>query len=215
MDCIESLLQHVDPAFVCFLAEDRSRKECYVKRIEHLVNPPAGPKLLAKIPKVPGAQAAREFYGRYNGALLYTARDSMGGLRAPGLGVEIFPIEEWPDRTAQSVDTWNFEDYDDSQMVYGRHDFVAFAHSRGISNYIHWVVRGPAAGSVYRWPLTTPPEPGTPPLAKDFGAFVQLICTEPVRFFNELMDCHWRAEEGLKEYIPSRYVADGGAIGLT
>ena len=208
---IESLLDHPDPGFVCWLAGDRAKKEGYVKRIEHLVNPPADATWLKKIPAVPGADAAKRFYARHNGALLYTARDSMGGLRAPGLGVEIFPIDEWDERTQASAKRWEFEGYDDSEMVYGRHDFVAFADSRGISNYIHWVVKGPAAGTVYRWPLTTPPRRGTPPLCKDFGGFIELICNEPVRFFNELMDGHWRAEEvGLKEWIPSRYVADCG-----
>lgn len=211
MDAIqlfESLLDHIDPAFVCQLIGDRSGEERYLKRVEHLANPPADLKLLENIPLFPGADVARAFYSRYNGALLYTARDSMNGLRAPGLGVEIFPIEDWADPTASSIETWESEGYDDSQMVYERDGFLAFAHSRGTSNPIHLVIKGPAAGSIYRWPLTTPPTRGVEPLAKSFADFIALICNEPVRFFNELMDCHWRAEEGLKEWLPAQYLAD-------
>jgi len=162
MRSFESLIDHVDPGFICFLAGDPLKNEGYLKRVEHLANPPAESSLLAKIPAVPGVDAAREFYGRFDGALLYTARDSMGGLRAPGLGVEIFPIEEWPDHTAQTVDSWTFEEFDDSKMPYSRDEFVSFAYSRGTSNPIHWVVRGPAAGTIYRWAWTMPPDPRTP-----------------------------------------------------
>ncbi|HEY2586940.1 MAG TPA: hypothetical protein VGI81_14435 [Tepidisphaeraceae bacterium] len=204
----ESLLDHVDPGFVCWLASGRSREEGYLKRVEHLANPPADSNLLDRIPAVPGADVARALYSRYNGALLYTARDSMGGLRAPGLGVEIVPIDEWPERTEAMVHSWAFEEYDDAQMPYGRHDFVAFAYPRGASNHVHWVIAGPAAGSIYFWPWTMRPELHTPPLARNFGAFITLLCTEPVHLLNDVFGCHWRAEEGLKEWIPSRYLPD-------
>lgn len=212
MKAFESLLDDVDPGFICFRADDPARKEGHLKRVEHLVNPPAEVSLLAKIPAMPGADAARKFYEHCDGALLYTARDSMGGVRAPGLGIEIFPIEEWSDRTAQMVESW--EEFDDTQIPYGRHDFVAFAHSRGASSYIHWVIKGPTAGAIYWWAWTMPPQKDTPPLAEDFAAFIDLICTQPVRFFNELLLGYWRAEDGLKEWMPSRYVADCRTVRL-
>lgn len=205
----ELLLDHPDPCFLCQLAGDRSNETKYVKQLEHLANPPANRELLDKIPSVPGAEIPKLLYSRYNGALLYTARDSMGGLRAPGLGIEIFPIEEWHERTEQMVDSWAFEEYEDKELAYGRNDFVAFAHARGASNHLHWVINGPAAGSIYFWPWTTPPTPQAAPLAPSFGAFVNRVCSESVYLFNTVFGCHWRAEEGLKEWIPSRYMPDG------
>lgn len=208
VELFESVLNHVDPGFVCYDARDRSKKETYLKRVEHLANPGADAKWLKQIPQGPGADVAKAFYGRYNGALLYTARDSMGGEYAPGLGVEIFPINLWRQVTTEMVTTWAFEEYDDSQMAYGRYDFLPIAVSRGASNCVHWVIKGPRAGSIYWWPLTSPPEHDAPPLAKDFGQFITLICSEPVRVLSELLGGDWRAEEGLKEYIPSRYLPD-------
>ena len=37
----------------------------------------------------------------------------------PDEGIEIFPINEWTDRTTQMVDSWQDGGYEDDQMPYG------------------------------------------------------------------------------------------------
>jgi SMI1/KNR4 family protein SUKH-1 len=204
MESFESLLNHADPGFMCYAGGDKSKKEAFLVRVEHLANPAADMDVLKTIPNVPGANAAKEFYARHNGALLYTEF----GLDGSNGGIEIFSPKEWPDRTAQMVESW--EGYEDARMPYGKHDFVAFAHSRGASSYIHWVIRGPTAGTIYWWAWTMPPLDHEPPLAKDFGAFIELISREPVRFLNELTGCYARFtdDQTVTEWIPARYVPD-------
>jgi len=204
MKSFESLLGHPDPGFVCYACGDPSHKEAFLARVEHLANPPATRNPWTMIPSVRGADGAKEFYAHHDGALLYTER----GLEGTSDGIEIFPLREWPERTAQMVESW--EGYDDTQMPYGRHDFVAFAHSRGASSYIHWVVKGPAAGAIYWWPWTMPPYDQEPPLATDFAAFIELISTQPVHFLNDLLGCYTRFTDDrtVTQWIPRRYLPD-------
>ncbi len=41
-----------------------------------------------------------------------------------------------------------------------------------------------------------PPTKKTPPLAADFASFIELVCTKPVHFFNELPLCYTRFSGG-------------------
>src|SRR5690349_20312733 len=97
---IEHLLADPDPAFACYANGDGSRTEGFVVPLVHLANPPADAPALSRIPHIPGAATAREFYAAHDGALLYTTREECVE------GIEIFPIEQWPERTAQMVDSW-------------------------------------------------------------------------------------------------------------
>jgi hypothetical protein len=122
-------------------------------------------------------------------------------------GLEIFPISQWKQRTAQMVESWVEGGYPDNDMPYGHNDFIAFAHSRGASSYIHWVINGPRAGSVYWWAWTMRPEKDTPPVTVDFTDFLKLIYERPVHFFNEILLCYTRFP-GVSDWIPSRYLPD-------
>src|SRR5436190_5256358 len=94
-------------------------------------------------------------------------------------------------------------------MPYGRDDFIAFAHFRGATSHIHWVVRGPRAGSIYWWAWTMPPDKDTPPMASNFGEFIKLLHDRPAHFFNEILSCYTRFCNGAgKEWLPNRYVPD-------
>jgi hypothetical protein len=207
---LESLLQHSDPAFACYACKDRLKKEAFIAPVSHRANRPADSRLLEHIPSIPDAEAASRFYGSHDGALLYTAPGLMSKAGGPDEGIEIFPINEWTDRTTQMVDSWQDGGYEDDQMPYGRHDFIAFAHSRGASSYIHWVTRGPRAGAIYWWAWTMPPKKQGAPLAPSFSAFVEIICTQPVHFLNNLLLCYTRFSEGKTgtQWIPNRYLHD-------
>src|SRR6185369_7958739 len=123
-----------------------------------------------------------QVYAEFDGVLLYTTET-----QNDMIGVELFPIEEWEERTASMVESWIDGDYPDDDMPYGRDDFIAFAHSRGASSHIHWVVRGPRAGSIYWWAWTMPPDKDTPPMASNFGEFIKLLHDRPAHFFNEIL----------------------------
>jgi hypothetical protein len=209
---LEKLLLHPAPAFACYACGDKSKTEALIAPVRHLVNPPAGVRSLKNVPAVPGWERARDFYSVYDGALLFTAEGMMAQYSGDDTseGIEIFPLAEWPSRTAQTIDSWEEGGYDDAAMPYGRNDFVAFAHFRGASNYIHWVIRGPAAGKIYWWAWTMPPEIGAEPVANNFVGFIDLICTEPVRALNEISLCYTRYSDGVTntQWIPKRYIAD-------
>lgn len=207
---LESLLEHPAPGFVCYASGDRNRAEGFLAPVSHCANSGAKQRDLTVIPNVPGSLAARQFYESHNGTLLYTAAGLMSAVGGSDEGLEIFPINQWKSRTEQMVYSWEDGEYEDDRMPYGRNDFVAFAHSRGASSYLHWIISGPRAGSVYWWAWTMPPEKETPPLAADFASFVELVCTQPVHFFNELLLCYTRFSDGLtgKQWIPLRYLPD-------
>jgi hypothetical protein len=206
LQLIERLLDDPDPAFACYANVDREKKERYFVPLAHFANPPAPAGLLDKIPSVPGADHLREVLAKYNGLLLYTDREHESE------GVEIFPANEWEERTAQMVESWvgEPEHYPDDEMPYGHDDFIAIAHSRGASSYIHWVIRGPRAGAVYWWAWTMRPEKDTPPIANDFAAFIQLLHDRPAYFFNEVLYCYTRFSDGhtLTDWLPGRYIPD-------
>jgi hypothetical protein len=206
LELIDRLLNDPDPAFACYANGDRGKKEAFFAPVAHFANPPALPSLLGNIPAVPGAQQLKELLACYNGLLLYTDRE------CEAEGVEIFPINEWPQRTAQMVQSWveEPEHYRDDDMPYGHEDFIAIAHSRGASSYIHWVIRGPRAGAVYWWAWTMRPKKDTPPMAKDFASFIQLLYERPAHFFNEVLLCYTRFSDDQTptEWLPSRYVPD-------
>src|ERR1700722_939957 len=119
MRSFELLLGHVDPGFICYACGDASRKEAFLASIEHRSNSAPAPSVLKKVPAVPGASEANRFYERHNGALLYTLRGSTTGGGRPN-GIELFPIGEWRKRTAQTVESWQDGEYDDTKMPYGR-----------------------------------------------------------------------------------------------
>lgn len=212
----EKLLAHAAPAFACHACGDGQEKEAYIAPVSHLAHAPATSAALQRIPHVPGADAAREFYASHDGALLYTAQGLMSGHGGPDEGIEIFPIQEWDSRTKETLDFWNESEYEDDDMPYGRNDFIAIAHSRGASTYIHWVTRGPNAGAVYWWPTTMPPDKHDAPLAADLGKFIETICTQPVHFLNDLLFCYTRFSDGKSEtqWIPKRYLPDRRAGGI-
>jgi hypothetical protein len=206
LQLVERLLDDPDPAFACYANADREKEERYLAPLAHLANPPAPASLVKRIPSVPGAQQLRDVLAQYNGLLLYTDRETQSE------GVEIFPLNEWEERTAQMVESWaeEPEHYPDDDMPYGHENFIAIAHSRGASSYIHWVTRGPRAGSVYWWPWTMRPEKDTPPMAVSFTAFIELLYQRPAHFFNELLLCYTRFSDGRTptEWLPSRYLPD-------
>jgi hypothetical protein len=206
----ESLLRHPAPGFACYASGDKSKTEAFLAPIAHRAKSGARAGDLASIPDVPGADAARQFYQSHNGALLFTAPGSMSAFGGPDEGLEIFPIKQWKSRTEQMVDSWEDGEYKDDRMPYGRDDFIAFAHSRGASSYMHWVIDGPNSGSIYWWAWTMPPQKKTPPLATDFALFVELVCMQPVHFFNDLLLCYTRFSDGQtgKQWIPIRYLPD-------
>jgi len=203
---IERLLDDPNPAFACYANGDREMKEGHFEPLAHFANPPAPEVLLGNIPSVPGAEELKELLAKYNGLLLYTDRAEECE------GVEIFPLDEWEERTAQIVESWleEHEHYPDDDMPYGHNDFIAVAHSRGAANYIHWVVRGPRAGAVYWWPWTMRPEKGDGPMADDFAGFIRLLYERPAYFFNELLLCYMRFADGRTptEWLPGRYLPD-------
>ena len=206
LQLVENLLNDPDPAFACYANRDPTKKEQYLVPLAHFANPAAAPSLLDCIPQVPGAQPFKDVLAKYNGLLLYTDREYESE------GVEIFPLNEWEERTAQMVESWaeEPEHYPDDDMPYGRNDFIAIAHSRGASSYIHWVIRGPRAGAVYWWPWTMRPKQSTPPMADDFAAFVRLLYERPAHFFNKLLLCYMRFSDGrtMTEWLPGRYLPD-------
>jgi len=207
----ESLLAHPAPGFACYDNEDSRKAEGLLAPVCHRANAGAKKQDLEKIPDVVGSEAARQFYASHDGALLYTGPGLMLTMGGPEEGLEVFPIKEWESRTKEVVDEmrqWGLHGY--KRMPYGPEDFIAFAHSRGAFNYVHWVIRGPRAGSVYWWAWTMPPDKKTPPMASDFASFIELICTQPIHFFNELLFCYTRFSDGktAKQWIPSRYLLD-------
>ena len=206
LKAFETLLRHPAPAFACYARGDRQEKEAFIAPVAHRVNAGASARDLEKIPDVPGASVARAFYRKHNGALLYTGAGLMSSVGGPHEGLEIFRIREWKSRTNEMVDSWDDGEYQDGRMPYGRADFIAFAHSRGASSYLHWVTRGPRAGSIYWWAWTMPPSKRTAPLAADFATFLELISTRPVHFFNELLFCYTRFSDGRTpiQWIPTR-----------
>ncbi|HEY2587982.1 MAG TPA: hypothetical protein VGI81_19720 [Tepidisphaeraceae bacterium] len=216
IESFERLLVHSAPAFACHACGDPQEKEAFIAPVSHVAHPPATAAALQRIPRVPGADAARAFFASHDGGAIYTAK----GLRSdPGgddEGIEIFPLHEWGARTKEVLDFWNASEYEDDEMPYGRDDFIAIAHSRGASTYIHWVVRGRHAGSVYWWPTTMPPEKHDGPLAADFGKFIETICTQPVHFLNDLLFCYTRFSDGKTktQWIPKRYIPDRRSVGI-
>jgi hypothetical protein len=206
VDLLDHLLADPDPAFECKAIRGVPDSERHIEPLTHFANPPAEAALVESLPDVPGREAAEAFYRKYNGALLYTDRATETA------GVEIFPIEWWPERTASMVESWTIDEqfYPDDEMPYDRNDFIAFAYSRGASNCVHWVVRGPRAGSVYGWEWTNPPQRETPPIAKSFGEFLKLLYERPVYFFNDLYSCNTRFTNArpLVEWLPARYLPD-------
>jgi hypothetical protein len=206
LQLVERLLNDPDPAFACYANGDREKKERYLLPLAHFANPPAPASLLDKVPSVPGAQQVKDVLAKYNGLLLYTDREHESE------GVEIFPIHEWEQRTAQMVESWveEPEHYPDDDMPYGHNDFISIARSRGASSYIHWVIRGPRAGAVYWWAWTMRPKKSTPPMATDFTAFIRLLYERPAHFFDDLLLCHTRFSDGRTptEWLPARYVPD-------
>jgi hypothetical protein len=203
LELINRLLSDPDPAFACYTNRDPAKKEGFLAPVAHFANPPAKPSLLNRVPDVAGARQAERLYATYNGLLLYTTPE-----QSDLHGVEIFPIDQWKQRTAQMVESWEGH-YPKHDMPYGHDDFIAFAHSRGASSYIHWVTRGPRAGSIYWWAWTMRPYKHTPPMAEDFGAFIKLLYDRPAYFFNELLLSYTRFSDGSgKEWLPSRYLPD-------
>ncbi|MDB5325584.1 MAG: hypothetical protein JWM57_1153 [Phycisphaerales bacterium] len=201
---IEQLLADPDPAFACIANSDPTNTEGYLAPLLHLAGPPGGSLLRSQIPDVPGSRDAAAIYAAHDGMLLYTDAATQSE------GVEIFPIGQWKERTKQMVESWVEDNYPDDDMPYGHDDFIAFGHSRGASSYLHWVIRGPKAGSIYWWPWTMRPERYTPPMAATFADFVTLLYEKPAFFFNELLLCYTRFSDGRtgKEWLPNRYVPD-------
>jgi len=197
MKAFESLLAHPAPGFACHVARDPLKIEGFVAPVAHRAKLGATTRDLEKIPDIVGAAAAREFYAAHDGALLYS-------------GLEIFPIKKWKEVTESMAESWEDGGYRDDRMPYGRRDFIAFAHSHGAASCLHWVIAGPRAGAVYWWAWTMPPDEQTPPLAADFASFIELVCTKPIHFFNELLHCNTRFTDGKtgKEWIPNRYLPD-------
>ncbi len=206
LELIDRLLADTDPVFECKAIRGVPDTERHIEPLVHLANPPCADALLQRIPDVPGKEAAEAFYRKYNGVLLYTDRATETA------GVEIFPIDWWRERTASMVDSWTFDERScpGGGMSYGRNDFIAFAHSRGASNCIHWVLRGPRAGAIYGWDWTSPPGRDEPPMAETFADFLKLLFDRPVYFFNELYSCntHFTNERPLVEWLPDRYLPD-------
>jgi hypothetical protein len=128
LELIERLLADPDPAFACYANGDRTKKESFLAPLAHLVNPPAKASLLRRIPPIPGSQQAKEVFKAYNGLLLYTDR------KAESEGIEIFPISEWQERTAQMVESWveEREYYPDEDMPRTRrlHCFCSLQRSK-------------------------------------------------------------------------------------
>jgi hypothetical protein len=55
-----------------------------------------------------------------------------------------------------------------------------------------------------------PVQRGDRPLATTFREFIETICTQPVHFLNDLIDCYMRFSDGNtdEQWIPKRYIAD-------
>jgi hypothetical protein len=203
---IDKLLIDRDPAFECKAIRGAPESERHIEPLAHLANPPADDSLLRQIPDIPGKPAVEALYRKHNGVLLYT--DQL----TETAGVEIFPIEWWQERTSAMVESWTFDEelYPADEMLYGRSDFIALAYSRGASNCVHWVKRGPHAGAIYCWAWTNPPTRDTPPTAQTFADFVKLLYDQPIYFFNDLCSCNTRFtnDRPLVEWLPIRYLPD-------
>jgi hypothetical protein len=206
----QALLSHPAPAFACYACGDPDEKEGLVAPVAHKAHAPAKAAALDRIPDLPGAATAHAFYADHDGALLFTTKGLMAAQGGPDEGVELFPLRTWAARTRETVEFWEETGYHDERMPYSRNDFLAVAHVRGASTYIHWVVRGPNAGRIYWWPTTMPPGKRDPPLAATFESFIETICTQPVHFLNELIFCYTRFSDGKTrtQWIPKRYIPD-------
>lgn len=217
MDSVRELLSHPAPAYLCSPCMEEGSGKLLIAPVRHEVDPPPTGELFGRVldrySGVPGADALREFYRAWNGALLYTGKGAMVDCGGPEEAIEFFPLELWEERTRESVESWAEAGYADAEMPYGRNDFVSVAHSRGTFTYIHWVVKGPNAGRVYWWPTTMPPAIGDGPLAGSFAEFMEIVCTDPVHFVNELLYCCTRFSDGVtdEQWIPREYVSDRNA----
>jgi hypothetical protein len=210
LDSFESLLRHPAPAFECAASGRR-----FIAPVRHDVSPPAPGELLSRIPEIPGSAAAREFYARSNGALLFAAPPAFRArvAEAPDAGIEIFSIEQWDEKTRENVDEWaqTAEDGFDEALPYTRDDFIAIGHPRGSWNYFHWVIRGPAAGRVFWWAWTMPPWSADDALAPNFRAFVGKICSDTASLVEEVFFAgytnYWDGSTDT-QWVPHRYVPD-------
>ena len=55
-----------------------------------------------------------------------------------------------------------------------------------------------------------PPEANDPPLANSFEELIEIICTKPVHFLNDLLYCYTPVSDGKTDtqWIPKRYIAN-------
>lgn len=204
-----AVLAHSSPAFVCDGCSNPIP-------IRHIVAEPASAQELSSLHAlaIPDRDEAVKLFSKHNGFHLYAPVIASAARGWEHSGVKIFPLSEWPARTAELRNEW-IETYGDSgndaELPYGKDDFLAIGHPLGSWNYIHWITKGPQAGKIYWWPWSMPPE-ADDHIAPSFPALVSLLHENPVALLTSVF-CGYSGyfEPNSKTRLhPSRYLPDAG-----
>jgi hypothetical protein len=214
LDDLTAFLSHPAPGFICRKVGDESKTR--VAAVRHVRRPPAAAATLRRCHAlhVPSIEQAIEFLERYDGIHLYTPVQQTSNEEWKMAGIEVFPREHWEQRTTELRQQWaeQFDGGDgtaESELPFGRHDFVAIGHPSGSWNYFHWVTRGSNAGRIYWWPWTMPPEKDEF-FASSFAEFIAKLYADPATLLNDELGGYTRYFDGNTEsqWYPDRYVAD-------
>jgi hypothetical protein len=207
---LEDLLRDPAPTFIC--KGFRSQRRLVVP-LQHVAEPPARSTDVEQLPDVPGASFAAAFYAKHNGLSLFKAPSPFK--QASFAGLFIFPLTDWTTEAAQWRRDWVewWPDYLSWDWAYRPEDAVPVAQCVGAANYVHWIIRGPLAGTIQWWPWTMPVSRGDLPLTGTFEGFCNLVAANPARV-DELLGGYLIYSDGRTDdqWHPSSYVADHRAL---
>lgn len=188
------------PAFRCYACGDHLERLNLTARISHDLNPPASAEALAEIESLLGeaGKAFKQLYGIHNGMVLY--RDTL----SDAAGVQFYPVEEWPARSAEMRDGLCAMGWAEDEMPIWLKEGIAFGEIPHSANFFVVGV-GAEAGKIY---YADHDDYRESPLAENLEELLDKIRTDPADFLYQC-GCYTRYYgHSDTQWIPREYVSD-------
>jgi hypothetical protein len=202
---LQEMLRHRNPAFRCYAAGDRAENLLFTALVTHEINSPATSAALAELDShfAGGCPSLRELYSLHDGIILFCDTGS------DVTGFELFPIADWPARTAEMRSSMEAMGFDLGDMPDWFDAGVVIGQIPQSANYFVAETSGGSAGKLYHADHDDFAEDS---IADNAESLINSLVSDPAQFMYD-RGCYTRYSDGTteKQWIPKEYVnAIGG-----
>lgn len=196
----QEMLRENRPAFRCYAAGDRAEALAFTAFVRHVLNPPATAAALAEFDSQFGGacQSLRELLSSHDGMVLFC------DTRSDAVGLELFPIADWPARTAEMRESMEAMGFDLADMPQWFDSGIVVGQIPQSANYFVVGTTGESTGKLY---YADHDDFAEDPIADDAESLVSSLIADPAQFMYD-RGCYTRYSDGTTEtqWIPKQYL---------